>query len=139
MNAYTYAQFFEQINKNTSIKEYEKIFDENAEFKDPFHEVKGLDKIFKIFEDMYLKLDNPYFKVTEIVQQDKIAYLKWDFNFSFKGNSKNEFFEGVSRIEFNKENKVISHIDYWDSASNLYEKIPILSFIIKFIKNKIKS
>ena len=139
MSAFDYVAFFEQINEHTSINEYKKVFDKNVRFKDPFQDIKGIDNLFKIFEDMYLKLDNPYFEVTEIVEQNNIAYLKWNFYFSFKNNSKKEFFEGVSRVEFNKENKVISHIDYWDSSSNLYEKIPILSFFMRFIKNKINS
>lgn len=139
MNAFTYAAFFEEIDKNTSIEVYRKIFDKNVRFKDPFHDIVGVDKLYKIFEDMYLKLDNPSFKVTEIVEQNNIAYLKWNFHFSFKGSNKDESFVGVSRVEFNKEEKVISHIDYWDSASNLYEKIPILSFFMKFIKSKINS
>ena len=139
MNAFTYAAFFEEIDKNTSIEVYRKIFDKNVQFKDPFHDIVGVDKLYKIFEDMYLKLDNPSFKVTEIVEQNNIAYLKWNFHFSFKGSNKDESFVGVSRVEFNKEGKVISHIDYWDSASNLYEKIPILSFFMKFIKSKINS
>lgn len=139
MNAFTYAAFFEEIDKNTSIEVYRKIFDKNVRFKDPFHDIVGVDKLYKIFEDMYLKLDNPSFKVTEIVEQNNIAYLKWNFHFSFKGSNKDESFVGVSRVEFNKEGRVISHIDYWDSASNLYEKIPILSFFMKFIKSKINS
>ncbi|KAB7886748.1 nuclear transport factor 2 family protein [Poseidonibacter ostreae] len=139
MNAFTYAAFFEEIDKNTSIEVYRKIFDKNVQFKDPFHDIIGVDKLYKIFEDMYIKLDNPSFKVTEIVEQNNIAYLKWNFHFSFKGSNKDESFVGVSRVEFNKEGKVISHIDYWDSASNLYEKIPILSFFMKFIKSKINS
>lgn len=139
INARIYAKFFEEINKETSFKEYEEIFDKNVIFIDPFHNIKGLNKLYKIFEDMYIKLDKPCFKVTEIVHQNNIAYLKWDFNFSFKNSKKEESFEGVSRVEFNKENKVVSHIDYWDSASNLYEKIPILSFFMRFIKSKISS
>ena len=134
-----YALFFENITQETSIDEYEKIFDTKARFKDPFNDVVGIEKIYDIFQDMYIKLDKPSFKVTEIVEQNDLAYLKWDFHFSFKGSNKNESFEGVSRVDFNKENKVISHIDYWDSSSNLYEKIPILSFLMKFIKNKINS
>ena len=137
--ARVYARFFENINKNTPIKDYEKIFEKDVRFKDPFHDIKGLEKLYKIFEDMYIKLDNPSFKVTEIIEQNNITYLKWDFQFSFKNDKKVECFEGVSRVEFNKENKAISHIDYWDSSSNLYEKIPILSFFMRFIKSKINS
>ncbi len=144
MNALAYASFFETININTKIEEYEKVFDKDAKFKDPFNEVVGLKKIYNIFQDMYEKLDNPKFKVKEIIEQKNIAYLKWEFIFSFKNSKKIESFEGVSRIEF-KENeeggnkKVVSHIDYWDSSENLYEKIPILSFFIKLIKRKIKN
>ncbi|MGB5868306.1 MAG: nuclear transport factor 2 family protein [Arcobacteraceae bacterium] len=134
-----YANFFETIDKNTSIEEYEKIFDKEVRFKDPFHDIKGVDKLYKIFDDMYLKLDNPTFKVSEIVEQNNIAYLKWDFHFSFKGSHQEESFEGVSRVEFNEQHKVISHIDYWDASSNLYEKIPILSFFMRFIKKKINN
>lgn len=139
MNAFIYASFFENININTKINEYEKVLDKNAKFKDPFHEVKGLDKIYNIFQDMYKKLDNPKFKIKEVIEQKDIAYIRWDFIFSFKNSKKIESFEGVSRIEFDSNMKVISHIDYWDSVENLYEKIPILSSLMKLIKRKMQS
>ncbi|APW64580.1 hypothetical protein LPB137_01370 [Poseidonibacter parvus] len=139
MKTQDYALFFENITKETPIKEYENVFDINAKFKDPFNEVKGLDKIYDIFQDMYIKLDNPRFKVIEIVEQGDISYLRWIFEFNFKNDSLLNSFEGVSRVEFNENQKVISHVDYWDSSENLYEKIPILSFFIKLVKRKIKS
>jgi len=143
MNALDYASFFENITKETSINEYEKVLDANVKFKDPFHEVQGLEKFYDIFQDMYKKLDNPKFKIIEVIEQKNISYIKWDFQFQFKNSQKIESFEGISRIEFddkiNKNSKVISHIDYWDTAENLYEKIPILSSFMKFIKRKINS
>lgn len=139
MNALDYSSFFENIDINTPLSEYEKLFDKNAKFKDPFHEVEGVEKIYSIFQDMYLKLDNPKFKINEVVEQKNIAYIKWVFEFNFKNSSTIESFEGLSRIEFNEKKKVISHIDYWDASENLYEKIPILSFFIKLVKRKIKT
>ena len=139
MKTRNYVSFFENIKQDTLIEEYQKIFDINAKFKDPFNEVEGLDKIFDIFQDMYLKLDNPRFKVIEVVEQENVAYLKWIFEFNFKKDSVQNSFEGVSRVEFNDKQMAISHVDYWDSSENLYEKIPILSFFIKLVKRKIKS
>lgn len=139
MKTRNYVSFFENIKQDTLIEEYQKIFDINAKFKDPFNEVEGLDKIFDIFQDMYLKLDNPRFKVIEVVEQGNVAYLKWIFEFNFKKDSVQNSFEGVSRVEFNDKQMAISHVDYWDSSENLYEKIPILSFFIKLVKRKIKS
>ncbi len=56
-------------------------------------------------------------------------------------NEKSSFesITGVSRVEFAENGKVISHIDYWDSSKNVFEKIPILRNILIFIKNKIKT
>ena len=139
MKTRNYVSFFENIKQDTLIEEYQKIFDINVKFKDPFNEVEGLDKIFDIFQDMYLKLDNPRFKVIEVVEQGNVAYLKWIFEFNFKKDSVQNSFEGVSRVEFNDKQMAISHVDYWDSSENLYEKIPILSFFIKLVKRKIKS
>ena len=139
MSTKKYALFFENIKKETPIEEYKEIFDLNARFKDPFNEVVGIEEIYEIFQDMYEKLDNPRFKVIEIIEQNSIAYLKWTFKYNFKNNSLENSFEGLSRVEFDKNKKAISHIDYWDAGENVYEKIPILSFFIKLIKRKIKN
>ncbi len=139
MSTKKYALFFENIKKETPIEEYKEIFDLNARFKDPFNEVVGIEEIYEIFQDMYEKLDNPRFKVIEIIEQNSIAYLKWTFKYNFKNDSLENSFEGLSRVEFDKNKKAISHIDYWDAGENVYEKIPILSFFIKLIKRKIKN
>ena len=138
MTIKNYAYFFENITMDTALTEYEKIFDVQAKFKDPFNEVQGVEKIYEIFQDMYLTLDNPKFEIIETVSKENFAYLKWNFVFSLKNDSQKKSFEGVSRVEFNKEGKAISHIDFWDAGENVYEKIPILSFFIKLIKRKIK-
>jgi hypothetical protein len=139
MKSKKYLDFFENLSINTPFEEYKKVFDLNGKFKDPFHEVIGLEKIYKIFQNMYVKLDNPKFKIIEVIEKDNIIYIKWNFEFRFKNQSKQESFEGISRVEFNNEGKAISHVDYWDCVENLYEKIPILSFFTKLIKNKLKS
>ncbi|AXH12125.1 nuclear transport factor 2 family protein [Halarcobacter bivalviorum] len=137
MKAQNYTSFFESINKYTPLKEYAKYFDLNAKFKDPFHEVEGLQNIFRIFLNMYKKLEEPKFKIDEIVENRNIAYIKWTFTFRFKKDKEIQSFEGVSRVVFNEENKVVLHEDFWDAASNLYEKLPFVSLLIRFVKRKI--
>ncbi|QKF82968.1 nuclear transport factor 2 family protein [Halarcobacter ebronensis] len=139
MIAKNYADFFETLNENISIVEYKKYFDEGTLFKDPFHEVKGVGNIYNIFMKMYKNLDNPKFKIEEIVENDTTSYIKWIFYFSFKGEEKRESFSGVSRVYFNDKKMVISHEDFWDAAENIYEKIPLLKYFIKLVKIKIKN
>ena len=46
---------------------------------------------------------------------------------------------GVSEIIINKEQKIISHIDYWDSFSSFYLKIPIIGKVMLLIFKIVKS
>lgn len=139
MNAQQYAYFFEHIDKDTHVDIYRKYFDEKATFKDPFHEVEGVEKIYNIFQKMYLNLDEPRFKIDEVVEQQNVAYIKWKFFFTFKNEKEYHSFVGVSRVVFNESSKVISHEDYWDASENIYEKLPLVKHIIKFVKNKIRA
>lgn len=134
-----YASFFENIQEDTPIDDYKIFFDLNAGFKDPFHEVKGIERIFEVFQKMYKNLDKPAFKVNEIIQNKNISYLNWQFSFSFKNEKEVNSFVGVSRVVFNHEGKAIFHEDYWDAAENIYEKIPFFKYLIKIVKNKIKA
>lgn len=138
MTAQNYANFFENIDEHTTIDEFRNYFDEKAYFKDPFHEVVGIDSIYEIFQKMYHNLYNPKFEIDEVIVNKTTAYIKWDFIFCFKNEKEIQRFSGVSRIVFNKEKKVISHEDFWDAAENIYEKIPLLKYFIKLVKNKIR-
>jgi len=66
-NAKSYIAFFNNLNQQSLRRDYLKFFDENSYFEDPFQKVRGADKIYKIFEDMYAKLYNPRFNIQECI------------------------------------------------------------------------
>ena len=135
--AIQYGDFFENLSKEDTEESYRIFFDENSSFEDPFQKVQGLDAIYKVFEHMYTTLEDPKFRVDEIIENDSIAYLKWHFYFKLSKNEEEQSFVGVSRVEFDRLGKVISHVDYWDAASNVYEKIPLLGSLLRMIKRKL--
>ena len=135
--AIQYGDFFENLSKEDTEESYRIFFDENSSFEDPFQKVQGLDAIYKVFEHMYTTLVDPKFRVDEIIENDSIAYLKWHFYFKLSKNEEEQSFVGVSRVEFDRLGKVISHVDYWDAASNMYEKIPLLGSLLRMIKRKL--
>jgi hypothetical protein len=136
-NSKQYVEFFENLNRKSQRGDYTKFFDENSYFEDPFQKVKGIDKIYFIFEDMYAKLYNPRFVIQECISNKDISYIKWKFIYSNDKQSKENSFIGISRVEFSKNGKVLKHVDFWDAGANVYEKIPVLGSIIRFIKSKI--
>ncbi len=138
MNAQDYAGFFEQLTPETSFEEYCTVFDENVFFKDPFHEVTGVDKVYSVFQRMYHQLHEPKFKVYEIVTDTKTAYMRWHFTFAMSEKADRETFEGISRVTFSNEGKALSHIDYWDASEHVYGKIPLLGALIRWVKRRIR-
>ena len=137
--AKAYADFFESISQDTPVEAYADIFDSKICFEDPFQKVIGIEKVYKVFEHMFQSLYAPRFIVNEIVCVKQIAYLRWTFTYQRSYKHPIEKFTGVSRVQFLEDGKVLSHVDYWDAAENIYEKIPLLGFIMRLIKKRIKA
>lgn len=131
------SHFFETLHEGTSVEAFRTIYDDKVFFKDPFNEVEGVGTVHEIFAHMYNNLDKPRFVITEYIGTQHTAYVKWDFIFAFKGEKQKKHFEGVSRLEMNAEDKVTSHTDYWDAAEHIYEHLPFIGTLLRFIKRKI--
>lgn len=137
MNKEILSRFFETMNEEVPPEAFGIIYDEAVVFKDPFNEVKGIRAVHTVFQHMYEMLDSPRFVIKEYLGDADTAYVRWDFIFHFKGDTKENRFEGVSRVQMNAAGKIISHIDFWDAAEHVYEKIPLLGSILRFVKRKI--
>jgi hypothetical protein len=111
----------------------------DARFKDPFNEVQGRPAIRAIFEHMYVKLDRPRFKVVQTIHNDRHLVFIWDFYFCFKGQSTGQCIRGASHIVFNEQWQVELHRDYWDAAEELYEKLPLLGTLMRWLKRRAAS
>jgi len=131
------THFFETLHDGTSMETFRTIYADKVKFKDPFNEVEGIASVYEIFAHMYQNLDKPRFVINEYMDKENIIYVKWDFLFAFKGKKDENSFEGVSRLVVNEQGKVISHIDYWDAAEHMYEKMPLVGSLLRFIKRKI--
>jgi hypothetical protein len=137
MNKATLVHFFETLDKDVPVEAFGTLYDDAVVFRDPFNDVKGIRAVYRIFQEMYQNLDEPRFVIREYVESGSIAYVKWNFVFHFKGDAKESRFEGVSRLELNAEGKIVSHADFWDAAEHIYEKIPLLGSMLRFVKRKI--
>ncbi len=131
------ATFFETLSPQ-SVSRLSEIYDAQARFKDPFNEVQGLAAIEGIFRHMYVALDQPHFVVTSQVVDGSQAFLTWDFRFRFKrfDTTTLQTVRGASHVVFNEEGRVTMHRDYWDAAEELYEKLPVVGALMRWLKKR---
>lgn len=129
------VRFFERISPQSVRAELSTVYAPNARFKDPFNDVTGHAPIAAIFEHMFEQVDQPRFIVTESVQQGSQAVLTWDFLFTMKRFSRTpQCIKGATHIVFDADGAVVLHRDYWDAAEELYEKLPLLGALMRWLK-----
>ena len=127
-NIEKYLKLFANLNKD-NINNFDDLVIEDIVFKDPFNNVKGLKNFKKIFYHMFENVNEPKFTILDYAENKSHVFLKWKMSFyAFKSL---QIIEGMSDITFNKEGKIESHLDYWDSLNGLYVKLPFIGMLYK--------
>lgn len=118
---------------------------DDAHFKDPLKNVQGLTDIQAIFQHMFESLIQPRFVVTSRLVQGNQCFLVWDFLFRFKTIRPDieQCIHGGSHQVFalnpDGQWRIQSHRDYWDAAEELYEKLPLLGGLMRWLKTRINN
>jgi ketosteroid isomerase-like protein len=116
------------------------IYTGDARFKDPFNEVQGHAAIQRIFEHMFESLDGPRFVILDAVVQGDQCFLRWDFNFRMKRFSREpQTIRGGSHLRLAADGRISEHRDYWDAAEELYEKLPLIGGLMRWLKSRVNS
>jgi hypothetical protein len=123
--------WFEHLSPQT-IDRIPQLYAANAEFKDPFNEVRGTDAIARIFRHMFTQVDEPRFVIGSRFSGDDGVMLLWDFHFRTRGRRPQAIcVRGTSHLRFDAAGKVVLHRDYWDAAEELYAKLPVLGALMR--------
>jgi steroid delta-isomerase len=69
------------------------------------------------------------------VLQGADAFLVWEFSFRMKRfSSQPQCIRGATHVRFDTAGAVVEHRDYWDAAEELYEKLPLLGSLMRWLK-----
>ncbi len=131
------VQFFEQLQR-ADVARLKDFYAAETFFKDPFNEVQGVAAMERIFAHMFEALDQPHFIVTGRVAQGQECFLVWDFRFRFKRFDRVTWqtVRGTSHLRFDDAGQVVFHRDYWDAAEELYEKLPGVGALMRWLKRQ---
>jgi ketosteroid isomerase-like protein len=132
--------FFETLSP-AQVDRLGDLYAADARFKDPFNDVKGVAAIQQIFRHMYDSLEAPHFFVTGQVLQGQECFLIWDFVFRFKrfDTQTLQTVKGCSHLMLGPDGRITHHRDYWDAAEELYEKLPVVGGLMRWLKKRANS
>ena len=129
------AQLYEQLTP-ARLAQLDDYYAPDARFKDPFNDVQGVPAIRAIFAHMFESLEQPRFVVTQHVAQGQQAFLQWEFHFRMKRWRAQvpQCIHGGTLVHFDAQGRVTLHRDYWDTAEELYEKLPVLGRLMRWLR-----
>jgi hypothetical protein len=132
--------YFENLAPD-NLAQLHQHYTAQARFKDPFNDVTGLAEIRRIFEHMFVALVRPRFVVTQQICQGRQCFLTWEFRFGFRNfhKGKEQVILGASHLVLDDQGLVVLHRDYWDAAEELYEKLPGVGSLMRWLKRRANS
>jgi hypothetical protein len=114
------------------------IYNEEIEFTDPAHTIRGLDHLTRYFSSLY-ENSTVSIRFLHTVYQHPTGYIQWIMKIQNARLNGGEDFEvaGVSRVEFDENGKIAAHTDYFDLGALIYERLPLLGRLIRTIKGRL--
>jgi steroid delta-isomerase len=134
------CEWFESLSP-ASLGRIAEFYTPDARFKDPFNEVQGTLAITRIFDHMFGNLHAPRFVITDRVLDGAQCFLAWEFRFRFKrfDTVTEQVVRGGSHLRLAAEGRIADHRDYWDAAEELYEKLPVVGGLMRWLKQRANS
>ncbi len=133
------VDYFQTLSPE-SVAAIANVYTEDAYFCDPFNAVTGIAPIKHIFGEMFIRLHDPRFVISETISQENGAILIWDFDFRIKSlkPQMTRRIHGLSHVRFAADGRVNYHRDYWDAAGELYEQFPLIGSVLRWLKQRNK-
>lgn len=123
--------YFERLAAN-NLDDLDTYYAAGAWFKDPFHEVTGVDAIRAILRHTFDKLPGARFRVTRrFPGADQHAVILWEMDFTMPVTRQPTTIRGATHLTFDADGKVTHHRDYWDAAEELYARLPVLKWLMR--------
>jgi len=114
------------------------FYADNILFRDPVHELHGLVTLEDYFNTMCADLIVCRFEFLDQVADDNSAYLKWIMHFRHPRLG-NEIIDvrGVSHLRWT--DKIEFHEDSYDMGAMLYERLPVLGNVTRWLRLRLAS
>lgn len=131
------VHYFETLQPQ-SLTQLGSIYHAQAQFKDPFQQVQGLAAIERIYQHMFSALASPRFVIQHRLGDAQQCFLTWDFCFAVQRGSRrwDIVIHGSTHLLLDAQGLITHHRDYWDAAEELYEKLPVLGSLMRWLKQK---
>ncbi|WP_416308276.1 nuclear transport factor 2 family protein [Neptunicella sp. SCSIO 80796] len=128
---------FEQMDKpDFEPSSFDQVYASHIHFEDSFHQLEGLDNFKQYCASLYQNLQYCRFSFHSFIVEPGQGMTRWTMDYAHPrlNGGRNIQVDGCSFLQF--EDKVVMHRDYFDGGQLLYEHVPVLGRLVKFVKHR---
>ena len=136
-------KFFNSANFSNMKSLCEKFYHPKIVFDDPLGTIEGRNEMIKYYLNLYQNVVDIRFDFKDSTNNNNNSYMfSWVMYLKTKSLKSGEEIklEGVSHLKFDpKTDLVIYHRDYFDMGAFIYEHIPVVGSLIRYIKRRLSN
>ncbi len=130
--------WFETLSPQ-SVARTGEFYAPDAHFRDPFNDVRGVERIERIYAHMFEQVSEPRFAVIAWHHKNDSAMLLWELSFRARPGAAVAIVRGTTHLRFDAQGRVSAHHDYWDPAGALYEGVPLLGALLRAVRRRLSA
>jgi hypothetical protein len=132
-----FKSYFKNLHES-DLSQLRDLYAEQILFKDPVHEIRGLVELEDYFTSMCADLSDCRFEYLDEMVSDQSAYVKWMMHFKHPrlGNRLISV-RGVSHLKIG--DKIEYHEDFYDMGAMLYEQLPLIGNVTRWLRLRLAS
>ncbi|MGK0500557.1 MAG: esterase/lipase superfamily enzyme [Oceanicoccus sp.] len=121
------------------LSRLDRLYTDNLVFKDPVHEIRGLPAMQDYMAEMVANVEECRFEFLDQLMADGTAYIKWNMHFRHPKLAAGQLISvrGVSQLQFDE--RIHYHEDVYDMGAMVYEHVPVIGGVTRWLKNRLAS
>jgi hypothetical protein len=134
-----FEDFLAHLDEKTARENTEKVYAPDAYLNDTLKTIHGAPAIRDYFIKTAKGLDSMTVTFDDLAVSGRNYYFRWTMDTRMKNlaRGKNVRTIGITMVRFDSEGRVILHQDFWDSAQGVWEHVPVMGGVIRWIRTKI--
>jgi hypothetical protein len=134
-----FEQFLGHLNEKTARDETEKVYAPDAFLNDTLKTLHGSAAIRDYFIKTAQGLESMTVTFDDVAVSGRNYYFRWTMDTRMKHLAKGKTVRtiGVTLVRFDPQGRVLIHQDFWDSAQGVWDHVPVLGTVIRWIQSKI--
>ena len=134
-----FENFLAHLDEQTAREQTERVYAPEAFLNDTLKTIHGAPAIRDYFIKTARGLDSMSVAFDDVAVSGHNYYFRWVMETRMKHLAPGKTIRtiGVTMVRFDPEGRVLIHQDFWDSAQGVWDHVPVMGSVIRWIQSKI--